>query len=138
MKKQLLWLAAGLLLGVAPSVLLLLAGLLLPALLARAVDRAAGRPPGAAPMLFAIAGSVAPAIAFLHTGPGLGPAEAVLGDIALSGPCWLGTGLGWSLDQLLPGLVGLLLEGQARARVVALLRLRGRHLKSWDIEAPGK
>lgn len=134
MKRQVLWLAAGLLLGVAPSVLLLLAGLLLPALFARLLDRAAGRPPGAAPMLFAIAGSVAPAIVFLHTGPGFAPAGAVLGDLRLCAPCWLGTGLGWSLDQLLPGAAALLLEARARARVVALLNSRNRHLKSWQID----
>jgi len=133
-KRQIIWLGAGVLLGLAPAALLLLAGLFLPVWLAGVLDRAAGRQPGSAALLFAAAGAIGPAMAFLRTGASLGGGWTVLTDPTLAGPCWLGAGLGWSLDQLLPWAISQMLHTQARARHAALSAARARYFRQWQID----
>jgi hypothetical protein len=111
-----------------------LAGLLLaPGIGAMLLEREPGRPASRVALLCGAALAAAPVAALWQAGSGVGAAVTAASDAMVLAGCWAAQGGGWLVAQLLPVLLRLLLDTQARTTIARLRAERERYESEWGI-----
>ncbi|MGH7043439.1 MAG: hypothetical protein ACREFY_15115 [Acetobacteraceae bacterium] len=129
-------LLCGALIAMAPALAVLLAVLLLPSLLALALERSSGRPVLRSVALCNASSCVAPVRVLWAGGHGLAAALALLGDPRLLATAWAAGAAGWLLAELCPLGLRLVLEAAAAAQAGRLRARRGRLTEEWAAANP--
>lgn len=124
-------LVGGAALILATPTMALLAVLLLPALLAAVVDTRAGRPSVRAVGLFGLAGACAPLAELWRSGHQMDEALALGSDLRTIALCWSAQAAGWLATQILPLIIGSVLEAKARLNIKRLEQRRAVLLEEW-------
>ena len=127
-------LACGVLAAVAPGVVLLAAGLLLPGLVALWLEREAGRPRTRSMMTFGLAGCVQPVITLWNAGQSLDAAWSMAFDPAVLLIAWSAAAAGWLMAELAPLGVRAFMEAGAVAQTAHLRLARARLVEAWGLE----
>ena len=133
-----LWLqglACGALITLATPTALLGGVLLLPTIVVYFIDRSDGRPTLRAVLLFGLAASVRPLLALWTGGHSMDLSFALLADVATPVMAWSAQGGGWLLAQLVPLLMRLTLEAQARLEISRLRAERAKLAEEWGLPA---
>ncbi len=105
--------------------------LLLPTAMAMAADRLPGRPVGRTVLLFGLAGACMPLSLLWRSGHGFDAALALATDLRTVSIGWAAQAAGWLVAQLLPIVIGLYLEAEARAEIALLDRRRAATAAEW-------
>jgi hypothetical protein len=132
---SLIWLqglACGGMAALVPVAAMQVALLLAPGLAALALDPRAGKPIARAMLLFGLAASIDP-IRSAWLGDGGPTLDRVLDMTALL-LAWTAQAAGWLLAQIVPVLVGLVVDATHRARAAELRSLRESLVRSWGLD----
>ena len=128
----------GLLCGVfaamVPTVALLFAVLLGPALGALAFDRQQGKPIARSVLLCSLAASIQPVRTLWGAGNGLGASMALVSDLNVVGTAWAAAAAGWLLAELAPFAARAALEAAALSHAAKLRAARARLVEDWGME----
>jgi hypothetical protein len=111
----------------------LFAILLLPGLVAVALDRAPSRPVARTMLLCGLAMCVAPVRLLWHDGHTLRIALAVAFDPQTLGLAWIVQAGGWLLSELIPFGVRMVLEAGSLSRAKKLRAERAEHEEEWGL-----
>jgi hypothetical protein len=133
-----LWLhglVCGALVTLATPTALLGGVLLLPTIIVYFLDQSEGRPTLRTVLLFGLAASARPLLALWTGGHSMGLSAALLSDLATPVLAWSAQGGGWLLVQLVPLLMRVTLEAQARVEIARLRAERDRLAEEWGLPA---
>ena len=131
-----LWLqglVCGALVTLATPTALLGGVLLLPALVVYLAEDTEGRPALRAVLLFGLAASLRPLLALWAGGHSMDLSLSLLSDFATPVLAWSAQGAGWLLSQLIPLLIRLTLEAQARIDIARLRAERTKLGEEWGL-----
>ena len=128
-----LGLVCGIALAAMPGFAALGAILMAPGIFACMFDAAPGKPSARAVLLLGVATAIAPGFALWSDGVSVPSAIALATQPPTIGLSWSAQGAGWLAMELAPALVRAVLEATARARALALRRMRGRIEAEWSI-----
>jgi hypothetical protein len=133
---SLLWLGGvgcGVLVTVAGPMALLLGVLLGPVALARILDPRSGRQAMRPMLLCGLAATLYPLFGFWRDGHSMDVAIGLVTDVRVVAAAWAAEAAGWLMAELLPIVVLLVIETNARGRGAALRAARARHEAEWEI-----
>ncbi len=136
---SLMWLqglACGGLAALVPGIALQVGILLLPAIVALMLDRAAGKPVARAILLCALAASVEPMRALWNSGQGLDLGFSLVADFHAVTLTWSAAAGGWLLTQVIPVAVRMVLDTTADKRASDLREARARLIEEWGLGPP--
>jgi hypothetical protein len=130
----LLALAGGALTALSPDIALPLVILLLPGLLALALDRSDGCGVARAILLFQAAACVRPVMSAWYSCAGTDSCMRYLGEWQSILPVWLAAATAWVLTQILPLGLKLLHDYRMRHRTAVLFDRRKALVEEWGLE----
>lgn len=128
-----LGLICGIALAAMPGYAALGAILVAPGILACAFDAAPGKPSARAVLLLGVATAISPGFALWSGGVSVTAAVALATQPPTIGLSWSAQGAGWLAVELAPALIRAVLEATAKARALALRRMRERIETEWSI-----
>jgi hypothetical protein len=135
-QRSLIWIEGtlcGLMAAVATPMAVLLAGLMLPGLVALMLDRIAGKPIARAMLLFGAAATAAPARDLWQVGLSMAASTQLLTDPATLGLAWGGGLFGWGVAEVAPLVASLVTEAKTITRAAALRRMRTALEEEWGL-----
>jgi hypothetical protein len=124
-------LACGGLVALVPATALLLGVLLLPGLVALALDHRPGRPLARSILLCGATACIAPVRDLWAVGQTVDASLSIVGDINSIGTAWSAAAAGWLMAELLPVVVRVALEASSLARAVQLRSARAKLVEEW-------
>jgi hypothetical protein len=136
-QRSLIWIEGtlcGIMAAVATPMALLVAGLLLPGLVALTLDRTTGKSIARAMLLLGAAATVAPARDLWEIGMTMAASTELLTDPFTLGLAWGGGLCGWGIAEVAPIIAGLVLDTQSVARAAVLRKMRTALEDEWGLE----
>jgi hypothetical protein len=130
----LLALAGGALIALSPDIALPLLVLLLPGLLALALDRSPGCGVARAILLFQGAACIHPVISAWYSCSGIDGCMSYLAEWQAILPVWLAAAAAWVLTQVLPMGLKMLDDYRMRHRSAVLIERRKALVEEWGLE----
>ncbi len=128
-------LVCGALVTLATPTALLGGVLLLPTIVVYFLDRTEGRPTLRAVLLFGLATAVRPLLTLWTGGHSMELSVTLLSDLATPVLAWSAQGGGWLLAQVVPLLLRVTLDAQARLEITRLRAERARLAEEWGLPA---
>jgi hypothetical protein len=138
-QRSLVWIegtACGVLAAVATPMFLLLAGLLLPGLMALVLDQTPRKKISKAMLLMGFAASAVPARDLWVAGIAMPNSMQLLTDPVTLGLAWGAGFCGWAISEVAPIVVSLVIEARTITRVTVLQNLRDKLEEEWGLPPP--
>jgi hypothetical protein len=122
----------GVLVVLSPPTAVLLGVLLMPSLTIMFADRSPGKPVARAVLLYGLAAAALPVMDLWNDAHGMDESLALASNTHVLAIAWAAQAAGWLMAELLPLLVGLVLDVSAAAETATLKRERAALAANWD------